>query len=65
MNVPPDPRPRPPEQPLPTDCCGGGCAVCVNDVYQEELDDYRARLAEWMQQHPEPDAADASASHRP
>ena len=53
MTPPSDPRPVPPEKPLPSDCCGGGCAVCVNDVYQDELDDYRARLAAWLMRHPE------------
>lgn len=54
----PDPRPRPPEPPLPSDCCDSGCAVCVHDLYAEELADYRARLAAWMQRHP--DAADSA-----
>ncbi|WP_043690456.1 oxidoreductase-like domain-containing protein [Luteimonas huabeiensis] len=49
----PDPRPLPPEPPLPSDCCDSGCAVCVHDLYAEELADYRARLAAWMQRHPE------------
>lgn len=55
---PADPRPTPPEKPLPTDCCGSGCAVCVNDTYQEELDDYEARLAAWRVRNPGLDAAD-------
>ena len=55
---PADPRPTPPEKPLPTDCCGSGCAVCVNDAYQEELDDYEARLAAWRVRNPGLDAAD-------
>lgn len=29
--------PDPPEEPLPSDCCGGGCVPCVMDVYQEQL----------------------------
>jgi hypothetical protein len=49
----PDPRPIPPEKPLPTDCCGGGCAVCVSDAYQDELDAYEARLAAWLVRHPD------------
>ena len=32
----PDPRPIPPEPPLPSDCCESGCAVCVFDLYTEE-----------------------------
>lgn len=42
-----DPRPRAPEKPLPTDCCGSGCSVCVNDAYEEELAHYREQLAAW------------------
>lgn len=55
MNARPDPRPLPPEAPLPGDCCGGGCAVCVNDAYAEALADYEARLAAWRSRHPEAD----------
>ena len=29
--------PDPPEEPLPSDCCGGGCVPCVMDIYQEQL----------------------------
>lgn len=52
MPSPPDPRPIPPEKPLPTDCCGSGCSVCVNDAYQDELDDYERRLAAWLARNP-------------
>lgn len=48
----PDPRPVEPEKPLPTDCCDGGCAVCVFDSYAEEMYDYRERLAQWRARHP-------------
>ncbi|MFP7722366.1 oxidoreductase-like domain-containing protein [Lysobacter sp. A3-1-A15] len=47
MTRPPDTPPVPPEKPLPTDCCGSGCAVCVNDAYQEELDAHEAQLEAW------------------
>ena len=47
-----DPRPLPPESPLPSDCCESGCAVCVFDLYAEELAAYRAALADWMARHP-------------
>ena len=40
----PDPRPQPPERPLPSDCCDSGCAVCVHDLYAEELIAYRQAL---------------------
>jgi hypothetical protein len=59
--LPRDPRPIAPEAPLPSDCCGGGCAICVNDAYQDELDAYRARLAAWLARHPETQAGDAAA----
>ncbi len=49
---PEDPRPRPPEPPLPSDCCDSGCDVCVHDTYAEELQDYRERLARWLARHP-------------
>lgn len=55
----PDPRPRPPEKPLPGDCCESGCPVCVYDLYAEELADYRERLAAWKRRHP--DAAEPEA----
>ena len=42
-----DPRPVPPEKPLPSDCCGDGCVMCVNDVYEQQLEDYEAALAAW------------------
>lgn len=47
-----DPRPQPPEAPLPSDCCDGGCDPCVHDLYAEQLQDYRQRLAQWLQRHP-------------
>lgn len=34
---------EPPERPLPGDCCGQGCDVCVWDTYNDELRDYLAR----------------------
>lgn len=52
-----DPRPIPPEPPLPSDCCESGCAVCVFDLYTEEQQAYRAALAAWKLRHPDPDQA--------
>ncbi len=49
-----DPRPVPPEKPLPSDCCGDGCVMCVNDVYEQQLEDYEAALAAWQARHPPP-----------
>ncbi|MFC0679623.1 oxidoreductase-like domain-containing protein [Lysobacter korlensis] len=59
MSLSTDPRPIPPEKPLPTDCCGSGCTVCVNDAYAEELEYYEARLAAWRARHPDEDASEA------
>jgi hypothetical protein len=54
MNAPdPDPRPIPPEPPLPGDCCDSGCERCVHDIYADELVLYRERLARWRERHPE------------
>lgn len=49
----PDPRPRPPEKPLPGDCCDSGCESCVFTVYSEELEAYEKELAAWKQRHPD------------
>jgi epoxyqueuosine reductase len=56
----PDPRPQPPEKPLPGDCCDSGCDHCVLDVYAQQMEVYRERLAAWRQRHP-----DASADAHP
>lgn len=39
--------PQPPEKPLPSDCCGGGCTRCVFDLYDEAMERYELALAEW------------------
>jgi hypothetical protein len=44
------PKPAPPE---PGDCCGGGCARCVFDLYEDELARWERQVAEILQQ-PEP-----------
>lgn len=49
----PDPRPLPPEKPLPGDCCDGGCDNCVLTVYTEELEEYEQALAAWRARHPD------------
>jgi hypothetical protein len=43
----------PPEPPLPSDCCDGGCDRCVYDIYADEVDDYKQRLARWRERHPD------------
>jgi len=48
-----DPRPRPPEEPDPADCCGEGCVRCIYDVHDEAVERYRAALAAWQERHPE------------
>ena len=50
MTVPtpdPDPAPPPPQRPTADDCCQGGCARCVYDLYEDAMDRYRADLAAW------------------
>lgn len=52
-DTPDDPRPQPPEAPLPSDCCDSGCDPCVYDLYNDELQLYRERLAQWLARHPD------------
>lgn len=47
MSTAPDPRPVPPEKPLPMDCCDSGCPRCVWDIYEDERAYYLAALASW------------------
>lgn len=49
----PDPRPEPPTPPEPGDCCHSGCTWCVDDLYQDALDSYRAALAAWLARQPQ------------
>lgn len=42
-----DPKPAPPDKPLPMECCESGCAVCVFDRYAEARAAYKQALAEW------------------
>ena len=42
-----DPMPQPPPRPAADDCCQGGCARCVYDLYEDALERYRADLAAW------------------
>jgi len=46
-----DPRPAPPERPLPGDCCRSGCNPCVFDLYDEALERYEAQLRAWEARH--------------
>jgi hypothetical protein len=36
--------PPKPEPPAPGDCCGGGCARCVFDVYEELLERWQRQV---------------------
>jgi hypothetical protein len=49
-----DPAPLPPVRPTADDCCQGGCARCVYDLYEDAMDRYRADLAAWRARHGEP-----------
>lgn len=46
-----DAPPSPPQEPDPATCCGSGCVPCVWDIYDDELKEYRIRLAAWEAQH--------------
>lgn len=48
-----DPMPLPPPAPEPGDCCHSGCSFCVEDMYQDELERYRAALKAWRERHPD------------
>ena len=54
-----DAPPKPPEKPLPADCCEGGCDRCVFVVYAEELEHYQQALAEWRERQSAREAGDA------
>ncbi|MBJ7313319.1 oxidoreductase-like domain-containing protein [Rugamonas sp. CCM 8940] len=46
-----DPMPQAPASPEPDACCHSGCTYCVDDLYQDELDSYRAALKAWRARH--------------
>ena len=51
-----DPRPEPPREPQPEECCGSGCVPCVYDVYWDRLERYEQALREWQARHPDRDS---------
>ena len=54
---PPAPQvelPPKPAAPEPGECCGGGCARCVLDVYQDELAPWEREVAEILERQPRP-----------
>ena len=42
-----DACPVPPAEPLPEQCCGNGCEVCIYDTYNAALRQYRLDKAAW------------------
>ncbi|WP_342116609.1 oxidoreductase-like domain-containing protein [Pseudoduganella sp. OTU4001] len=46
------PKPQPPVEPHPDDCCHSGCTWCVFELYHEDLERYRKELAAWESRHP-------------
>jgi hypothetical protein len=44
---PDDPAPVAPVRPGSDECCRGGCAICVFDIYEDAMDRYRAQLMAW------------------
>ncbi|KAG0570515.1 hypothetical protein M758_6G161700 [Ceratodon purpureus] len=50
LNLALDELGEPPERPLPGDCCGQGCDVCVWDTYNDELRDYLVRKKSLLKQ---------------
>lgn len=56
-------RPVPPERPDNGDCCHSGCDPCVFDLYEEEMEQYRAALREWEKRNAEGNAQ--TSVHKP
>ncbi|MET3134740.1 hypothetical protein AAKU55_005042 [Oxalobacteraceae bacterium GrIS 1.11] len=51
-----DTPPVPPSKPDPDACCHGGCALCVLDLYQDELEQYQLTFKAWQRRQPDCDA---------
>lgn len=55
-----EPKPQPPIEPEPWECCGSGCDPCIYDRYWEALTNYEIALRTWeaRQLPPVPDSQD-------
>jgi hypothetical protein len=42
-----DPRPVEPPRPDDDACCHGGCDLCIFDLFEEALEQYRVDLRAW------------------
>ena len=42
-----DPKPEPPREPEPLECCQSGCEPCVYDRYWDALERYERALEAW------------------
>ncbi len=58
-----DPRPLPPPEPEPWECCQSGCDPCVYDRYWQELEQYEAALAQWLRRNPPQNGMDATSAN--
>jgi len=47
--VSPDHPPIPPKPPVPGECCGRGCEMCMWDYYYQAQRRYETTDAEWQQ----------------
>ena len=45
------PKPEPPREPEPNECCQSGCDPCVYDRHWEAVDRYERAIAEWQAEH--------------
>ncbi|MBX9800863.1 MAG: oxidoreductase-like domain-containing protein [Burkholderiaceae bacterium] len=43
--------PVPPVRPDNDECCHSGCEPCIFDLYELEMEKYRAALTEWEKKH--------------
>ncbi|HJQ61773.1 MAG TPA: oxidoreductase-like domain-containing protein [Burkholderiales bacterium] len=48
-----DPKPEPPREPEPGECCQSGCEPCIYDHYWEALERYERTLREWARRQAE------------